>query len=144
MALKAPEPGQVIHYAYLWWNEARRGRTEGAKERPCAVVLTRMTQAGETWIYVLPITHSPPKTPEGGIEIPVATKRRLGLDQDRSWVITSELNRFSWPGPDIRPLPTGEYSYGMLPGKLLRALLDQAIAQAKQAGSRAVDRDSPD
>jgi hypothetical protein len=107
-------------------------------------VLTRRTQAGATWIYVLPVSHRPPQTPEEGIEIPFATKRRLGLDQERSWVITSELNRFTWPGPDIRPLPTGEYSYGMLPGKLLRTILDQVIAQANRAGSRAVDRDSPD
>jgi hypothetical protein len=30
MALDPPLPGQVIRYAYLWWNEARVGRDDGA------------------------------------------------------------------------------------------------------------------
>lgn len=141
MALEAPQPGQVIHYAYLWWNEARRGRTESTKERPCGVVLTRATQKNTTWVYVLPITHSSPHAPEAGIEIPPATKRRLGLDSERSWIVTTELNRFVWPGPDIRALPTGEYSYGYLPGKLLRAVLDQVAAHATHHALRSVDRD---
>ncbi len=38
-------------------------------------------------------------------EIPLATKRRLDLDKEASWVITTEVNRFVWPGPDIRKVP---------------------------------------
>jgi hypothetical protein len=98
MALELPQPGQVIHYSYLWWNEARRGRTEGAKDRPCCVVLTRTSEAGTTLVYVVPITHTSPKEPETGVEIPPATNCRLGLDSERSWIITTELNRFIWPG----------------------------------------------
>ncbi len=142
MVLKTPEPGQVIRYAYLWWNEARRGRTEGLKDRPCAIVLTRMTSGGARWIYVLPVTHSPPQSPEAGVEIPPATKRRLGLDAEQSWIITTELNRFCWPGPDIRPLTTGEYSYGYLPGKLLRTVLDQVAAHAKRSALATVNRET--
>ncbi len=102
MALEPPRPGQVIRYSYLWWNHARRGQTEGVKDRPCGVVLTRMTEYGIVAVYVAPITHSAPTSPEAGIEVPAATKRRLRLDNDRSWIITTELNRFIWPGPDIR------------------------------------------
>jgi hypothetical protein len=29
-------------------------------------------------------------------------KRHLGLDDEPSWIITTEVNRFVWPGPDIR------------------------------------------
>jgi len=61
MSLVLPQPGQVIRYSYLWWNEARRGRTEGAKDRPRGVVLTRRSDAGTTLVYVLPITHTPPQ-----------------------------------------------------------------------------------
>jgi len=46
MALPVPQPGQVIRYAYLWWNEARIGREDGTKDRPCGIVLTRVTKAG--------------------------------------------------------------------------------------------------
>jgi hypothetical protein len=46
MALPPPQPGQVIRYAYLWWNEARAGREDGAKDRPCGIVLTRIAKAG--------------------------------------------------------------------------------------------------
>lgn len=141
MALEQPRPGQVIHYSYLWWNEARRGRSEGAKDRPCGVVLTRTTQAHTTLVYVLPITHSPPQTPEAGIEIPPATKRRLGFDAARSWIITTEFNRFVWPGPDIRALPSGEYSYGYLPAKLLRVTLEQVRVHANEQRLQPVDRD---
>jgi hypothetical protein len=39
MALDPALPGQVIRYAYLWWNEARVGRGDGVKDRPCGIVL---------------------------------------------------------------------------------------------------------
>lgn len=125
-----PQPGQVIRYAYLWWSEARIGREHGAKDRPCGVILTRTTKAGTTVASVLPITHTPPLKDEEGIEIPQATKRRLGLDAERFWIITTELNQFAWPGPDITPTPSGEYSYGYLPEKLMRLVLDQVKKHA--------------
>jgi len=37
------------------------------------------------------------------VEISHETKRRLGLDDDRSWIVLTEANRFAWPGPDLRP-----------------------------------------
>ena len=140
MALEIPRPGQVIRYSYLWWNEARRGQTEGLKDRPCGVVLTRVTREQSTLVYVLPITHGCPVEPEHGIEIPHPTKQRLGLDPERSWIITTELNRFVWPGPDIRALPTGEYSYGYLPGRLLKTVLEQIKAHAAEGLLQPVNR----
>ena len=87
MAFDPPLPGQVVRYAYLWWNEARVGREDGVEDRPCGIVLTRQTKQGHTMVYVLPITHTPPLSQEDGIEIPPATKQRLGLDTDRSWCV---------------------------------------------------------
>ena len=79
-----PEPyaGLVIRYSYLWKREQEAGREEGTKDRPCAVVMAIMDQDGEWEVLVLPITHSPPD-PADAIEIPTATKKRLGLDTDR-------------------------------------------------------------
>lgn len=58
---------------------------------------------GRDIVTVLPVTHSPPQTPEDAVEIPADTKRRLGLDEAPSWVVLTEANRFVWPGPDLRP-----------------------------------------
>ena len=140
MAFSLPQPGQVIRYAYLWWNEARTGKQDGAKDRPCGIVLTRLTTAGRTVAYVLPITHTPPLKNEDGVEIPPATKRRLGLDAERSWIITTELNQFTWPGPDIRPTASGDYVYGYLPEKLMRLVLDQVRQHARDKRLTSVPR----
>jgi hypothetical protein len=94
-------------------------------------VLTQTTGSVHTVVYVLPISHTRPLADEDGIEIPQPTKRRLGLDAERSWIITTELNRFTWPGPDIRPTPSGEYIYGYLPEKLMRLVLDQVKQRAR-------------
>jgi hypothetical protein len=140
MAQFLPQPGQVIRYAYLWWSEARVGREDGSKDRPCGVVLTRITKAGNTVAYVLPITHTPPLKDEDGIEIPQATKRRLGLDAERSWIITTELNQFAWPGPDIRRTASGEYVYGYLPEKLMQLVLDQVKKHVRNKQLKSVSR----
>lgn len=84
MPLPEPVPGLVIRYGYLWAKKHARGQEEGVKDRPCAVVLVTTDEAGEQWVTVLPITHTPPCVPELAVEIPAATKRRLGLDDERS------------------------------------------------------------
>ena len=140
MVLPLPQPGQVIRYAYLWWNEVRTGREDGTKDRPCGIVLTRITNAGRTVAYVLPITHTPPLKDEDGVELPQATKRRLGLDAERSWIITTELNQFTWPGPDLRPTASGEYVHGYLPEKLMRLVLEQVKKNARDNRLKTVPR----
>jgi hypothetical protein len=77
---------------------------------------------------------------EDGVEIPPATKRRLGLDAERSWIITTELNQFTWPGPDIRPTASGDYVYGYLPERLMRLVLDQVRQHARDKQLKSVPR----
>jgi hypothetical protein len=115
----------VIAYAYLWRAEHRRGRDEGAKDRPCAIVLTAIDDEGDTIVTVAPITHTPPRHPDEAVEVPFATKQRLGLDAERSWVVVNEVNRFVWPGPDLRPVSRQEpdrFDYGTLPPGLFRQI----------------------
>ena len=114
MSLPAPRPGLVIRYAYLWDAEARQGREEGVKDRPCAIVLAVLREGRHPIVRVLPITHSAPRDSADGLEIPTATKERLGLDSERSWVILSEANDFIWPGPDLRPVPGADPATGGL------------------------------
>lgn len=131
MAVLDPEIGLVIRHAYLWWNEARAGREEGRKDRPCVIIHLRLDEHQELETYICPITHAPPENPEKAMEIPPATKTRLGLDDERSWIITTEVNRFIWPGPDIRPITEGKYSYGLLPAALTRDLVANVRSNAE-------------
>jgi len=95
MPIPAPEPGLVISYAYLWHYEHEAGREEGRKDPPSVIVLAVERQADDsTVVTVLPITHNPPVDAAGAIEIPGPTKRHLGLDDSRSWIIVSEGNEF--------------------------------------------------
>lgn len=55
-----PQPGLVIRYSYLWEREAREGREEGIKDRPCAIVLVARDENGQKRVQVLPVTHTPP------------------------------------------------------------------------------------
>ncbi len=141
MAEFKPEIGLVIRHAYLWWNEARAGREEGLKDRPCVIVHTVENEYGEAEVYIAPITHTPPEAQERAMEIPRATKARLRLDEQTSWIITTEVNRFVWPGPDIRPLPGGRAAYGLLPASMTRGVLGQIKKNARDRSLLVVGRD---
>jgi len=141
--LPVPEPGLVICYAYLWSSEHEQGREEGVKDRPCAVVLATQDEEGDTLVTVVPVTHTPPKRPEEAVEIPPATKHRLGLDTERSWGMVTEVNRFVWPGPDLRPISREQpdrFDYGMLPPALFRQIRERLLAQASAQRMRTVPR----
>jgi hypothetical protein len=130
-----PRPGLVIRYSYLWEREAREGREEGIKDRPCAIVLVLLREGEHPIVRVLPVTHSPPADPADALEIPQATKQRLGLDSERSWVMLNEANDFIWPGPDLRAAVNGDPSsveYGMLPPRFWKALRDRLVARWRE------------
>jgi hypothetical protein len=118
----------VIRYSFLWSIEASVGREEGVKERPCAVVLTLHREGLRSVVRILPVTHTIPTDLAGAMEIPPLTKQVLGLDTDRSWIILDEANDFIWPGPDLRPAVSGDWStasYGMLPKKFMTILMQR-------------------
>ncbi len=134
MSWPVPRPGLVIRYSYLWQSEARQGREEGVKDRPCAIILVLLREGEHPIVRVLPVTHSPPADPTDALEIPLPTKQRLGLDSERSWVILSEANDFIWPGPDLRPAVGGDPStvaYGMLPPRFM-AVLRERLARRRR------------
>jgi len=73
VALPEPVPGLVIRYGYLWAEEHGRGQEEGLKDRPCSVVLVSTDEAGDRWVTVLPVTHTPPAETGLAVEIQAAT-----------------------------------------------------------------------
>jgi hypothetical protein len=44
-------------------------------------------EEGEKLVTILPVTHAPASDPALAVEIPAATKRRLGLDEARAGVV---------------------------------------------------------
>ena len=136
-----PAIGHVISHGFLWKREAEQGREEGWKDRPCVIVRVQELEGNERRVFVAPITHTAPAEKERAVEIPAATKRRLGLDDERSWLVTTELNHFLWPGYDVRPTPDGRERYGTLSGSTLRSTLEQIATNIRDRTLRMVDRD---
>lgn len=133
--------GEVICHAYLWRNQADRGQTEGTKERPCVVIHRQEEPDGGLRVFVVPITHTEPFDSERSIQCPAATKQRLLLDKLPSWIITSELNYFKWPGFDVRPTPDNRPSYGLLPNKLTRRIIEQIKINSRDQTLSSINRD---
>ena len=143
MSLPRPEPGLVIRYSYLWLNEHREGREEGVKDRPCAVILATRDQDGDIRTLVVPVTHSAPRRGEDALELPAILKRTLGLDAERTWVVVSESNFFTWPGPDLRRVGDRDdrsVVYGSLPPKFFAELKRSWLAYEATHGSRRIPR----
>lgn len=136
-----PVPGLVIRYDYLWRDEAAQGRQEGAKERPCAVVVAKRVEDGKPPLVLLaPITHSPPTNPKMAIEIPAKVKRHLGLDDERSWIITGELNSVAWDDAGIVPVSRDRWDYGLLPTKLATNVRDEVAERQRTRSLGITDR----
>ena len=144
-----------IKYAYLWTHEHERGLEEGSKDRPAAILLAlakeprssspegdSAKEEGEISVLAVPITHTPPHLPLDALEIPPETKRRLGLDDDRSWVVVSEANVFRWPGPDLRPVSPARDTcvYGFLPQNFYRMVCRAYLARSQQGATRVIPR----
>ena len=132
-----------MRYSYLWTHEAGAGAEEGRKDRPCAVVLAVARTGGATEVVVAPITSSAPARAAEGVELPAETRRRLGLQDAPCWVVLTEVNRFAWPGPDLRPVETSggwSWSYGTLPAVVFLQVRDAIVARASSRRLRAVQR----
>ena len=99
---KAPIAGTVIRFSYLWKRQQAAGQAEPDKDRP-AVIVVRSDKRGRC--IVVPVTHAPPYDETCAIELPEAERSRLGLDNERSWVMLDEVNAFVWPGSYVQAVP---------------------------------------
>lgn len=155
MSLPKPLPGLVVHYSYLWADDAAEGRDEGIKVRPAAVVFAVDQPAlkpqdikssiPETRVYVLAITHSAPAAGNKAMEIPAAVCRSAGLDAARSWIVLSEFNEFVWPGFDLEIIPgrtPRTVAYGFLTPGFFARLRDRWLALDAAGKTRSVPRDT--
>jgi hypothetical protein len=123
----------VIRYAYLWRREHQQGLEEGAKDRPCAVLLAVTDEAGDKKVIVLPTPTHHRVTQRLPWKFRRPPSAALGLNDERSWIVIAEANRFTWPGPDLRPMRSGDAStvvYGELPADLFRKVRDAWLSRA--------------
>lgn len=143
MALPDPQLGLVISYSYLWHYESERGQDEGRKDRPCVVILATEQADDGMMVTVVPVTHSPPADISAGVVLPPRVKQHLGLDDQPSWVVLNEGNRFIWPGYDLKPVrgAKGKFDYGFLPPALFDLLLRRFVEIWRGGQGKAVQRD---
>jgi mRNA-degrading endonuclease toxin of MazEF toxin-antitoxin module len=136
--LPEPFPGLVIRYSYLWRKDHLAGQEEGVKDRPCAIVLSTRVEGDEVVVTVAPITHTAPANAAMAVEIPLRVKQHLKLDSERSWIVCTEVNRFIWPGPDLRLVPGSErsYGYGVLPPLLFKQVQQTLLQSLARIVSR--------
>lgn len=137
MKIPHPEAGLVIRYSYLWHQESMKGHDEGRKDRPCAVVLA----SKDNRVVVAPITHTQPASGTMAIELPNQVKKQLGLDHERSWIVTNDVNVFQWLGHDVRPAKGDSWEFGRLPPSITKTLLTKVQENARQRTLKQVSRD---
>lgn len=100
------------------------------------MVLAVQKRSHGTQILVAPVTTRPPREGNAAIEMPARVQAHLGLGGERCWIVVSELNFFTWPGPDIRPIRRGKDispRYGSIPGKLFEQVRGK-IVEIERAG----------
>jgi hypothetical protein len=137
-----PTAGLVVRYDYLWKREFLRNKVEGAKNRPCAVVVP-MTVGPEKALKVIlaAITHSPPLNASDAIEIPLVAKRAIGLDALPSWIVIDEVNIVDWTDAGFVPATDESWNYGLLPKQLVSKVISEISKRAKTGTLSKVQRE---
>jgi hypothetical protein len=93
-----------------------------------------LEDGGDRVVFVLPITSRRPASANDAEEVSEVAWRRLGLQDSPCWIALSEVNRFVWPGPDLRPVerPAGAfYSFGLLPAVQFKLIRDAVLMRAR-------------
>lgn len=118
------------------WNS----QDEGLKDGRVVAVLATVKTGDKMQLFVAPITHSAPGRAANAIAMPANVKRDLGLDRERSWIVTTEVNCFLWPGPDVRPLGGGDPFYGTIPDWLFVQVREAIGGRAERGVMTATPR----
>ena len=132
---KAPIPGMVVRYSFLWSSEAAVGETEGRKDCPCVVVTAvRGTADGRFRVRCCRSRMSPPRRRAASRSLRGSSGILGSTTTPRGSYSTKSTNS-SWPGVDLRPVSRvkpGVWTFGVLPTELfgeitakLRSILDQ-------------------
>jgi hypothetical protein len=138
----AIRPDAIFNLAYLWHREFLKGQSEGRRGRPTLALSVAISDANRLiHVLALPITHSAPSNPRHAVQLPDITKRILGLDEDASFVVTTESVRFIWPGPDVRRAKGRTTPiYGFISSKLLQRIAQSYLENRKTGETVSFER----
>ena len=141
-----PEAGLVIRYDFLWKQEHEKGQEHGTKDRPCAIILASKKHTGKTReVVICPITHTPPNSGETSIEIPYKVARYLGLDHEKVWIKTHEVNMIEWEDGripyGITRTPSGNWTYGIMPRIIGQKAFEQVRENSRKKSINITKRD---
>lgn len=130
-------PGLVIRYDFDFGPDGR-GRPM-LKERPAAIVVAT-GQGDDDRVILAPITHTKPSDGQPNIPMPDAVKKRLGLDDEPSWIKLDELNDTSVENLayDMSKTKAGKWEYGALPTPMWDRM-QRTIAQTNELTIRTRD-----
>ena len=139
---ETPSAGLVVRYDYLWRSEFLSKKIEGAKDRPCAVVVPmNVGDDGKHRVILAAITHSRPNASRAAIEIPIQAKIAIGLDNERSWIIVDEVNIVDWADAGFVPASSDAWAYGHLPRGFASKVIAAIVEGAKDGSLFRVTRD---
>ena len=141
-----PEVLLVVHYDYLWKSDDDKGRIESDKPHPAMIVQARDSDKFDgKHVYFVAISHTPPKADEGGVEIPQQVARKLGLDHERMWIKTHEINHTKWENGrfpfGIENNRHGEKVYGMMRHDVGKKAYEQVAERIRNRTLVQVNRD---
>ncbi len=142
--MKKPEPqsGDIICFDFLFKRDKEKGLIDGEKDRPCAIVLARVMKEGhEPTVLLAPITHTEPKPGVDAIELTGRMRKACGLDDQKQWIITSEINTASWTDAGIVPAEPGkQWLVGRMPKGLAEAARNRAFGRIKKRQASVIER----
>lgn len=126
-----PKVGHVLRYVYLFAEEQKAGRDEGVKERFVVVVavdgkrysVAAITTKGEGRANALPL--------------PGLVASAAGVSANSS-VVVDEINIFTWPGFDIRPLMKAK---GYIAGRFPPGFTDTVQSAILKQNRHTIERD---
>ena len=104
------------------------------------LAIVQFEEDGSPVVRGLQITHAVPRDTTEAVEIPRTVKQRLRLDDERSWIVLTESNRFVWPGPDLRPFDTDTGYCGAIPPALFAEVKRRFVLLARNRKHLAVSR----
>lgn len=143
-----PKTGDVIRYDYLWADQEKQGLEAGVKDRPCAVVIAMPFRQDQMRnVFVCAITHSRPEEGQSAIELTPKLSRHLGLDGERAWIKTHEVNVLEWgqnPPHGVTMTPKQEWTYGQLPQAITKQAQEQLQRSIRDRRLRRVQRREED
>ena len=131
-----PQVGDMLRYDYLWSHEHKKGHVDGLKEgRACFVVVaTKPQDDGSRFIALAGVSHRPPSPEDRAIDIPMKVGKHLGLDDERSWIKTAEINEIVCQGNRI-PVglqPVRQSTNQFIHGKLPRVMREELVARVNE------------